>query len=58
MICDNCAWKDGCLTRKAPGQHRIKCDEYYPDLSQAKARQPAKIRTPEDRREEMETRAE
>jgi len=58
MNCDICAWRKGCKVRKAPGAHRLKCDDYFPDLSTPKARQPRKLRTPEDRQPPIETREE
>ena len=32
MNCDSCAWRKDCKVRKAPGAHRLKCDDYFPDL--------------------------
>lgn len=58
MDCSSCAWKTNCDVRKAPGLHRVECDEYFPDLSTPKARQPRKLRTPEDRQPQFETREE
>ena len=51
MICDNCAWKESCLMVQAVGQHRsmAKCEEYFPDLTHAKPRQPGKFATLEKR---------
>ena len=57
MSCDTCAYKETCKIRNFPGRHRVvECDMYFPDLSDQKVRGPRKIRTPEDRRDEMETR--
>ena len=55
--CDTCAYKETCLIRNAPGKHRVvECDLYFPNLSDQKVRGPRKIRTPEERRKDMETR--
>ena len=56
--CDSCAYKGTCKIKSImPGKHRvIECDMYFPDLSEQKVRGPKKIRTPEDRRKDMETR--
>ena len=57
MNCDICAFRSTCKMRTAPGRHRMDvCDEYFPDWMRPEARKPKKIRTPEDQREEMETR--
>ena len=59
MNCDTCLYKETCKTRNAPGKHReVECDMYFPNLSDRKVRGPRKIRTPEDRQEEIETRDE
>ena len=55
--CDTCAYKKTCVIRRAPGKHRVvECDLYSPDLSDWKIKGPKKIRTPEERRKDMETR--
>ncbi|MBQ1791709.1 MAG: hypothetical protein II008_16150 [Oscillospiraceae bacterium] len=58
MDCSSCAWRSDCDIRKAPGLHRMECDEYFPDLSPSKSRKPRRIRTPEDRQPPIETREE
>ena len=55
--CDTCAYKETCVICHAPGKHRVvECDLYFPNLSDQKVRGPRKIRTPEERRKDMETR--
>ena len=49
MICDNCAWRDACLMRTAPGMHMAKCEEYFPDLQHAKPSKPGRFATLEKR---------
>ena len=47
MICDNCAWREGCKDRK--GKHEQDCAEYFPDLDHAKPTQPGRYATLEKR---------
>lgn len=58
MICDSCAWKDGCEERKNKGKHEGSCDGYLADFSDKRNRRPKWMQTPEDRRPPIETREE
>lgn len=53
-ICETCYDRENCELRPAGGQHLRECDFYFPDVRTD--RTPAPIRTPEDRRQPMETR--
>ena len=56
MICDKCAWKEDCLERKHKGKHEGSCSGFASDSTDLKLRGPRKIRTPEDRKDPIETR--
>lgn len=54
-VCETCYDRENCELRPAGGQHlREECDFYFPDVRTD--RTPTPIRTPEDRRQPMETR--
>lgn len=53
-ICETCYDREACELRLTGGQHLRECDFYFPDVRTD--RTPTPIRTPEDRRQPMETR--
>lgn len=56
MICDNCAWRDGCEEREHKGKHEGECEGFFNDYTDPKNRKPKQLRTPEDRKPDLETR--
>ena len=59
MICDKCIDRDDCKIRVLMGKHLNSCKRFFPDLNaeaENEDRTPARIRTPEDRRQPMQKR--
>jgi len=56
MICDTCFDREQCTMKPTHRLPMEACPGYFPDLTVEASREPAKILTPEDRRQPLQKR--